>query len=107
MSRLIDRVPWIKKLGPLWKVLDTFDTVAGLWERIPNWTKRWAWRVIGFPIVGDLDVGLAACGRMARFWNSKLARRNSNWVSSRSYFMGGHRGPALSLHAAVSHCESA
>ncbi len=50
MGRLVDRVPWLKKLGPVWKVLDAFDTVAGLWERIPGWAKGWLGRVGGIPI---------------------------------------------------------
>src|SRR3989304_7806105 len=44
MSRLVERIAWLRKLSPLWKALEATDTVLGWWERVP----RAARHLIGF-----------------------------------------------------------
>ena len=40
VRRIRERYTWLKRVGPLWKTLDAFDTVLGLWERIPGFAKN-------------------------------------------------------------------
>jgi hypothetical protein len=64
MGRLRGRIPWLRKLGALWKALEVTDTVLGWWERVPRLGRH----LIGFALSWVLfSFGWATLSALANY----------------------------------------